>query len=365
VKLEYGLDANANGVLDGGEINAALTKYVCNGAVGATGATGSQGPAGATGATGPQGSTGATGPTGPQGPAGTNGLNGTNGTNGQNSLVKTTTESAGANCTTGGVKLEYGLDANANGILDAGEINSALTKYVCNGTTGATGPQGATGVTGTQGTQGPAGTNGTNGQNSLVKTTIESAGANCTSGGVKLEYGLDANTNGVLDAGEVNASLIKYVCNGATGSTGATGPQGPTGATGPQGPVGLSGPQGPAGTLPSGTINQTFRHDGSTWVANSLITNTGTNVGIGTTNPNSSAILNVNSTTQGILLPTMTLVQRNSINSPATGLLVFQTDNTPGFYYFNGTVWVAIAGSSGSASSGSNANTLIYTSDGF
>jgi hypothetical protein len=89
------------------------------------------------------------------------------------------------------------------------------------------------------------------------------------------------------------------------------------------------------------------------------------NVGIGTTNPNSSAILNVNSTTQGILLPTMTLVQRNSINSPATGLLVFQTDNTPGFYYFNGTVWVAIAGSSGSASSGSNANTLIYTSDGF
>jgi hypothetical protein len=263
------------------------------------------------------------------------------------------------------VKLEYGLDANTNGVLDAGEINTTLTKYVCNGATGATGlqgpagligavgPQGVAGAQGPVGSQGPAGTNGTNGQNSLVKTTSESVGANCSTGGVKLEYGLDGNSNGILEISEVNSSLTKYVCNGAIGATGA------------QGPIGLSGPQGPAGTLPSGTINQTFRHDGSTWVANSLITNTGTNVGIGTTNPNSSAILNVNSTTQGILLPTMTLVQRNSINSPATGLLVFQTDNTPGFYYFNGTVWVAIAGSSGSASSGSNANTLIYTSDGF
>jgi uncharacterized protein (TIGR02145 family) len=76
---------------------------------------------------------------GPQGPAGTNGANGTNG---QNSLVKTTTEPAGANCATGGVKLQYGLDANSNGILDIGEINSTLTKYVCNGASGPQGPAG-------------------------------------------------------------------------------------------------------------------------------------------------------------------------------------------------------------------------------
>lgn len=37
--------------------------------------------------------------------------------------------------------------------------------------------------------------------------------------------------------------------------------------------------------LPSGTINQTMRHNGTTWVASSLLSNTGTNVGIGTTNP--------------------------------------------------------------------------------
>ena len=76
---------------------------------------------------------------GPQGPAGTNGANGTDG---QNSLVKTTTEPAGANCATGGVKLQYGLDANSNGILDVGEINSTLTKYVCNGASGPQGPAG-------------------------------------------------------------------------------------------------------------------------------------------------------------------------------------------------------------------------------
>jgi hypothetical protein len=163
--------------------------------------------------------------------------------------VITTTESAGANCTTGGVKLEYGLDANANGVLDAEEINATLTKYICNGatgTTGATGLQGPAGATGTQGPAGTNGTNGTNGQNSLVITTTESAGANCTTGGVKLEYGLDANANGVLDAGEINAALTKYICNGATGTTGATGPQGTTGATGAVGP---QGPTGPAWTL--------------------------------------------------------------------------------------------------------------------
>ena len=33
---------------------------------------------------------------------------------------------------------------------------------------------------------------------------------------------------------------------------------------------------------------------------------------------------------------------RDLITSPATGLLIYQTDNTPGFYYFNGTVWLSI-----------------------
>ena len=234
VKIEYGLDANSNGTLDVSEINATFTKYVCNGAVGATGAQGIQG---LTGAQGIQGVAGTNGAQGIQGVAGTNG---TNGVDGQNTLAKTTTESAGANCTTGGVKIEYGLDANINGTLDVSEINATLTRYVCNGATGAQGIQGLTGAQGIQGVAGSTGAAGAAGKNTLVKTTTETAGANCTTGGVKIEYGLDANNNGTLDVSEINASLTKYVCNGAVGATGATGAQGVVGANGTNGTNGLN-----------------------------------------------------------------------------------------------------------------------------
>ncbi len=100
--------------------------------------------------------------------------------------------------------------------------------------------------------------------------------------------------------------------NGANGITGPTGPQGPTGAngvTGPQGTtgaVGVTGAQGPTGVtgpLVTGTSGQTLRHDGSSWVANSLLYNNGTNIGIGMTNPlvklnigdNSTTIVSINS----------------------------------------------------------------------
>ncbi len=58
-------------------------------------------------------------------------------------------------------------------------------------------------------------------------------------------------------------------------------------------------------------------------------------------NPDASAILDIKSTTKGVLISRMTQSQRNSISSPSTGLLIYQTDNTPGFYYYNGSVWVA------------------------
>ena len=61
----------------------------------------------------------------------------------------------------------------------------------------------------------------------------------------------------------------------------------------------------------------------------------------------------------------MTLAQKSAILSPATGLLIFQTDGTAGFYYFNGTAWTAIGGAAAGGGSSSSANTLIYTADGF
>lgn len=50
-----------------------------------------------------------------------------------------------------------------------------------------------------------------------------------------------------------------------------------------------------------------------------------------------SAILDVQSDSKGFLFPRMTLAERNAIGSPATGLVIFQEDFTPGFYYNTGT----------------------------
>jgi len=108
----------------------------------AQGNTGSQqtflntlvGPAGATGANGAPGTQGPIGLTGPTGPQGVQGIAGTNGLN---ALINTTTEPAGANCVNGGTKIETGLDANGNGVLEAGEVNTSQTTYICGSQTSA------------------------------------------------------------------------------------------------------------------------------------------------------------------------------------------------------------------------------------
>jgi len=64
-------------------------------------------------------------------------------------------------------------------------------------------------------------------------------------------------------------------------------------------------------------------------------------------NPDASAALDVKSTTQGMLVPRMTAAQRAIIATPATGLLVYQTDGTAGFYFYNGTAWVSLSGGGG------------------
>lgn len=71
------------------------------------------------------------------------------------------------------------------------------------------------------------------------------------------------------------------------------------------------------------------------------------NVGINNATPHASAALMVDTSTsgpQGILIPRMTQGRRNAIAGPATGLMIFQTDNTPGFYFYNGTAWSAVGG---------------------
>ncbi|MFN3848006.1 MAG: hypothetical protein ACK4NY_01195 [Spirosomataceae bacterium] len=66
------------------------------------------------------------------------------------------------------------------------------------------------------------------------------------------------------------------------------------------------------------------------------------NIGFGTTTPDNSAILDISSTSKGLLIPRMSLAQRNEIQSPATGLMVYQTDLLSGFYFYNGEKWQAL-----------------------
>src|ERR1700733_4867110 len=67
------------------------------------------------------------------------------------------------------------------------------------------------------------------------------------------------------------------------------------------------------------------------------------------TTGNVSSVLDVKSVLKGFLAPRMTQAQRTVIATPADGLLVYQTDATKGFYYYNGTTsaWVLLAAAAG------------------
>jgi microcystin-dependent protein len=53
--------------------------------------------------------------------------------------------------------------------------------------------------------------------------------------------------------------------------------------------------------------------------------------------------LDIKSTTKGLLIPRMTQAQRTLITNAATGLMVFQTDQTTGVYYWAGSAWLHLA----------------------
>ncbi len=77
-----------------------------------------------------------------------------------------------------------------------------------------------------------------------------------------------------------------------------------------------------------------------------LATHTAFSQGVAINEDNSSAdasaILDVKSTTKGLLMPRLTQAERNAIATPATGLMIYQIDATAGFYYYNGTAWTAV-----------------------
>jgi hypothetical protein len=122
-----------------------------------------------------------------------------------------------------------------------------------------------------------------------------------------------------------------------SGTPGPAGPQGPTGLTGATGATGATGP------LVAGTSGQTLLHDGNTWIATSNLYNDGSKIGIGTSTPTTSAIVEIASTTSGFVLPRMTTAQRNAISSPAAALQIYNTDNNC-LETWNTNGWISLCG---------------------
>ncbi len=75
--------------------------------------------------------------------------------------------------------------------------------------------------------------------------------------------------------------------------------------------------------------------------------------------PDSSAMLHVKSTNKGLLIPRMTTVQRKGINSPADGLMVYDTDDST-FYFYKKNCWEKIG--NGISEWKENGN-IVYTFD--
>lgn len=94
-----------------------------------------------------------------------------------------------------------------------------------------------------------------------------------------------------------------------------------------------------------------------------LLTNA--QVGIGTTTPDPSAILHLSSTTQGVLLPSLTTSQINNIEAPAKGLMFYNKD-TNAIVYNSGTTsssnWDSVStGTTTTSTSTSSNNSVKYT----
>lgn len=97
--------------------------------------------------------------------------------------------------------------------------------------------------------------------------------------------------------------------------------------------------------------------------------------GIGTSTPSPSAKLEVASTNQGFLPPRIALTATNAaspVTSPAIGLLVYNTATAgttpnnvaPGYYFWNGSAWVAILGNITTSSISGNGTTTTLTNFG-
>ncbi|MBL0152816.1 MAG: hypothetical protein IPP93_04755 [Chitinophagaceae bacterium] len=95
----------------------------------------------------------------------------------------------------------------------------------------------------------------------------------------------------------------------------------------------------------SGTNNRIPKFTGLWGMQNSMMLDNGIGVSVSSAGatPDPSAVVDIQSTTKGMLIPRMTTTERNAIGSPFKGLLVFD-NTTSSFWYFNGSVWANMDG---------------------
>nr|MBP6731301.1 collagen-like protein [Chitinophagales bacterium] len=342
---------------------------------GATGATGAAGTIGVNGVTGPAGSAGAPGATGATGPQGTQGLQGATGNTGPQGL--------------------QGLPG-VTGITGQTGIQGATGITGNTGLQGIQGIQGVTGDTGPQGIQGLPGVTGITGQTGIQGIQgIQGVTGDTGPQGIQGLPGVTGIT------GQTGIQGIQGI-QGVTGPTGLQGIQGITGGTGPTGLQGITGPTGPlgpaggdlAGTYPNPSVialqgnplnaatpqaGNVLMWNGTAWIPVDTLNdfwalrgNAGTNpatnfvgtsdnndlvfrtnntekvriqangaVGINQPTPNATSILDIQSTTKGVLFPAMSTTQRDAIAGPAVGLTIY--NNVLNVHQFwNGTCWVNV-----------------------
>jgi hypothetical protein len=138
---------------------------------------------------------------------------GSDGSSGASSLVRVSSESAGANCAAGGQRLLAGSDSNADDQLQDSEVQ--LTTFACNGPSA---------------------------QVHFDVARIAVGDLRCPDGGNLVS----------ITSGSSAVAQPLALCDGAIGAAGSAGESGASGNAGSAGPVGSSGSAGPTG--PAGSV---------------------------------------------------------------------------------------------------------------
>lgn len=130
---------------------------------------------------------------------------------------------------------------------------------------------------------------------------------------------------------------------------------------------GINNPTG-GGTIPSnsfgfvngstGTASSTTATDTLNVVGSGIVSTSATAKTLTIATPNIStsadALLKLDSTSKGFLMPRMNLAQRTALVSPSIGLLVYQTDTTEGVYQYTSLGWTLIGSGGGGGGVGSD-----------